>query len=201
MEKYKKIERLLMKYSNLGYKEVEYDDGTGAKLIGERLFHGKKLPLNIIYNPISYNEIKVVEDAICINLPKSIQNFLNTFSNGLSIMGNELEIFGKKHILSRECLRWQPMDFSVGNIDERPKGAPVDAVFIGYYGYDCSNIFMLPNGKVHYCARWDATTLHIWSSFEEFLISEIERIYELYNDKGELIVPDYPTSPMHLLDL
>lgn len=51
MDRYKEIESLLMKYSHLGYKEVEYDDGTGAKLIGEAPFHGKVLQ-SIVPNKI-----------------------------------------------------------------------------------------------------------------------------------------------------
>ena len=201
MDKYKEIEELLMKYSHLGYKEVEYEDGTGAKLIGEAPFYGNNLPLNIIYTPISIIDIDKIEDLIGIKMPPSLQKFLNTFSNGLTFMLRAFQIYGKKHILSRKCFRWQPMDFMMSNVYERLKNAPKDAIFIGYYGYDASRVFMTSDETVHYCARWDATTLHTWSSLEEFLISEIERIYELYNDKGERIVPGYPTSPMHLLDL
>lgn len=201
MDKYKKIESLLMKYSHLGYKEVEYEDGTGAKLIGEVPFFSKKIWLNRIYNPIDNNKIIEIEKSIGIIIPIPMKSFLTKFSNGLTFMSGVIELYGNRSVSNRSCLRWQPIDCSMANNDERPINTPKDAIFIGYYHYDCSQVYMTPDGVVHYCARWDATTLHTWSSLEEFLISEIERIYELYNENGELIIPDCPTSPMHLLDL
>lgn len=201
MDKYKEIEQLLMKYSHLGYKEVEYDDGTGAVLIGEVPFYKKMIWLNRIYKPIDKNNVHEIEQSIGIVFPEQLTKFLTLFSNGLTFMCGAIELYGNPSILSRRIIRWQPMYFMNANIYERLKNAPEDAVFIGYYNYDCSRLYMTSDEVVHYCARWDATTLHTWSSIEEFLISEIERIYELYNDKGERIVPGCPTSPMHLLDL
>lgn len=200
MDNYKEIERLLMKYSHLGYKEVEYEDGSGAKLIGEIPFYKNLIWLNRIYKPIDNNKVIDIENSIGFAIPKTLRNFLTQFSNGLTFMSSTIELYGKPSVSRRKCIRWQPSDFIMSNVYERLNNAPNDGVFIGYYHYDCSRIYMTSDEIVHYCARWDATPLHIWHSLEEFLISEIKRIYELFNDKGELIDPLMPTSPMHLLD-
>uniref|UniRef100_UPI0026027B85 hypothetical protein n=1 Tax=Chryseobacterium sp. TaxID=1871047 RepID=UPI0026027B85 len=48
---------------------------------------------------------------------------------------------------------------------------------------------------VHCCERWDATSKVQWSSFEEMLLSELKRLYRLFDDEGKEIDEDASTLP------
>lgn len=100
MDKYKEIEQLLMKYSHLGYKEVEYEDGTGAVLIGEVPFYKKLIWLNRIYKPIDKKNVHEIEQSIGIEFPEQLRKFLTLFSNGLTFMRGAIEFYGDPSILS-----------------------------------------------------------------------------------------------------
>ena len=52
------------------------------------------------------------------------------------------------------------------------------------------------SGKVHFCERWDSTSLFEWNSFEEMLLSETTRIITLFDENGVIIDEDLPTTPI-----
>jgi len=49
---------------------------------------------------------------------------------------------------------------------------------------------------VHYCDRDDATSLFQWETFEQMLISELKRIYSLFDERGRKIDEDLYTTPI-----
>lgn len=68
--------------------------------------------------------------------------------------------------------------------------------FIGEYDWDHSFLYVTPDQKVHFCHREDATSLFTWDSIEDMLLSEIRRIYTLFDDRGVAIDPKHPTTPI-----
>ena len=52
------------------------------------------------------------------------------------------------------------------------------------------------NGKVHFCKSRDATSLLSWDSFEDMLISESQRLFTLYDDRGRMLVSREKTLPI-----
>ena len=99
-----------------------------------------------------------------------ITNGLRTFSGSFSIAGY-VELFARDN---HEII--QPTMLDDPNVHERPKNAPSDAVFFGFYQKDGSDVYMMPDGKIYRCARWDATPANEWNNFEEFLLPEFKRL-------------------------
>lgn len=93
---------------------------------------------------------------------------------------------------------WQPFNIIEYNKFEVPQNATSEMLFIGGYGWDGSKLYITPDERVHYCARWDATSMKTWDSLTGMLIEEIERLYTLFNDYGIQIDPKKPTTPLTL---
>ena len=199
MMRYDKIKELLLKYSYLGIEKTEH---TEATLIGRSpRIHVYDHPwINTIFTPVGMKEIDEIEEGIGRMIPAVFVNFLTKFSNGLRIFGGTLTLYGYRYNYIRE-IDWilgQPFEIIPLNTYERPKNATPDMFFIGSYIYDGSKIYLTPDGIVHYCQRYDATSLLTWPSLPEMLISEIERIYSLYDEQGVQIDDTVPTTPLNL---
>ena len=93
---------------------------------------------------------------------------------------------------------WQP--YSIIEVNkykyERPLNAEKDMFFIGGYVWDGSLIYMTPDQRVHFCRRHDSQSLISWDSLHSMLISEIERLYTLFDSTGLQIDPSKPTTPV-----
>ncbi|MGS0747493.1 hypothetical protein [Halpernia sp. GG3] len=66
----------------------------------------------------------------------------------------------------------------------------------GGYNWDGSHLFIdKQTNLVHCCERWDANPKFTWQSLEDMIISELERIYNLFDEKGVELDENIPTIP------
>ena len=83
------------------------------------------------------------------------------------------------------------------NLYERPKNAKSEYFFIG--GYDWGNGSHLyidkSNNKVYRCETDNAKPLNEWNTLNEMILSEIDRLIELHNERGELKENVEQTTP------
>lgn len=193
---YQIIENLLYKFSNLG---LEKSLETGAIKIGRAPHIAPLAVLNCIYPTINNEQVNYIETEIGRPLPESLKSFMTHFSNGLGVLCDTLCLYGLRlnYIRSIEMV-WQPFDIILPNKLERPDNAKPEMIMIGSYNWDGSKIYMSPDGRVHYCARWDATSLKSWDSLTTMLIEEIERLYTLFDARGVQINEEQPTTPLVL---
>ncbi len=119
-------------------------------------------------------------------------------SNGLNVFVGEFSLYGLRKDLGRtiEASR-QPYSPDIANIYERPKNAEKSYFFIGGYKWDGSNLYIdTKTNLVHFCDRWDATSLYKWNSFEEMLVSEIKRLVKLFGENGKITDAKLYTTPV-----
>ena len=55
---------------------------------------------------------------------------------------------------------------------------------------------MTTDEKVHFCNRDDSTSLFIWDSLSSMLISELKRIYNIFDSSGIQIDDTQATTPI-----
>lgn len=199
MTNYDKIKELIFKFSNLG---LEISKETGAIKIGKAPYIAPLAIINCLYNVITEKDVKYIENEIKHTIPLSYKRFLTQFSNGLSVMGDGIcgmNLYGLRHNYIRTIeMAWQPFSLLDYNSywSDKPKGLPTDALVIGGYSWDGSKLYMTQDEKVHYCARYDSTSLKVWDSLEEMLLEEIPRLYSLVDENSVPKDPSKPTIPV-----
>ena len=188
--------KLIERYNHLG---VEYVPETGATLIGRAPYIGSQAWLNSMYETLSEYDVVAMEKSMGRKIPAQYREFLLNCSNGLNIMNTTLCLFGHRKITGRDITASrQPFDLVTLNRykSERPQNATSDLFFIGGYDWDGSQIYLTDNGKVHFCSPNDCTSLKSWNSLDDFLKSEILRIYSLFDDNGVELDENVPTLPV-----
>ena len=94
---------------------------------------------------------------------------------------------------------WLGWDYSTEllNCAEKPRNATSDMFFIGGYSWDGSKLYIdKRNNSVHYCKRYDSTSLKSWDSLAEMIISEVKRLYSLFDLDGKQIDENKSTIPV-----
>lgn len=194
MKDYSEIKELILKFSFLG---IEESKSTGALLIGRALHIAESAWLNRLYSPIDKNEIIKMEDGISKKIPTSYVDFLTNFSNGLNILGDTLCLFGYRSNYVRTVdFSWQPYSLISFNKYDKPRNSTGEMLFIGSYDWDGSLLYMTTDEKVHFCNRDDSTSLFIWDSLSSMLISELKRIYNIFDSSGIQIDDTQATTPI-----
>lgn len=168
---------------------------------GEKIGHVPKLaPLayNIkLSQKLDVSQIDSLEERLQREIPAAYKRFLMECSNGLHFYFS-LNLYGSRDgLLDRsgnEVIVWDLQDL---NRFERPKNSCKNAFFIGTYSYDTSKLYIdCETNKVHYCGRYDATSLKEWDSFETMMSEEIDRIYALFDEEGYLTVDSSEKTPV-----
>ncbi len=197
MNYFEEIKKELFKYKRLGEETVPE---TGALLIGHAPHIAREAWLHKIYPVLSNNDITSLETNLQTTIPTVYKYFLQQYSNGLNLFVAEFSLDGLRKELGRSvAASRQPFDLSIPNIDERPDNARDSYFFIGGYSWDCSKLYIdKETNKVHYCDRWDATSLYEWNSFEEMLLSEIKRLSSLFDEDGVIINKGLHTTPVEI---
>jgi hypothetical protein len=185
---------LVFKFEKLGIRKIS----NGAILIGKAPHIAPEAWLNELYPTLNEVDIAELESELNKKIPIVYKNFLIEFSNGLSILNATFSLDGLRGNYDRTTDgSRQPFSLITPNIYERPKNAKSNFFFIGGYNWDGSHLYIdTETNFVHYCKRWDATSLYQWSSFDEMLYSEIERIYKLFDEEGKEINEDVTTTPI-----
>ncbi len=158
------------------------------------------MPLNSIYPVLIEEDIIHLEKELETKIPTAYKLFLLHNSNGLNVFTSSFGLDGLRKELGRtiEDSR-QPFSLITPNTIEKPKNAKEGYFFIGGYEWDGSKLYIdKETGKVHYCDRWDATSLYEWSSFEEMIVSEVKRITSLFDEKGIVIDEDLHTTTVEI---
>ncbi len=194
MEYFTDIKDRLYKFEKLGLEISE----LGATLIGKAPHVAPLAWLHSIYPILNDSDIIELNNKLGTEIPDDYKYFLTNYSNGLSLFVSKFYLYGYRKVLGRsiEASR-QPFSLLTPNVDERPKNAKENHFLIGGYKWDGSKLYIDTNtGKVHYCDRWDVTSLYEWSSFGEMLLSETERIIKLFDENGVILDEDAPTTPV-----
>jgi len=191
---FEKIREKLKKYKNLGELRLK----NGSILIGHLPAEGINAYCHSLFKPLNESDIKTLEKELKMSIPNDYAFFLTQYSNGIRFFMRCFALDGLRKQLGRDLeASAQPFALSDANVWERPKNSKPSYFFIGGYGYDASSIYIdADTNKVHYCARRDATSLFEWENFEHMIVSETERIFSLYDDKGNRLVSGEETLPI-----
>lgn len=193
--KYELIKEKLYKFSPYG---VKVSKETRATLIGHPSYISSEYSfLNYMFVPLSDIELVDLEKMLNVEIPISYVNFLKNFSNGLKILHSTLCLDGYRKINGRGIeASYQPFSILTINGSERPQNAKDNYFFIGGYDWDGSNLYIdTETERIHFCSRWDATSLYSWDSLEDMLLSEIDRLYTLFTEDGRQIDENISTLP------
>jgi hypothetical protein len=196
MNYFEEVKNELLKFENLGLEKSE----NGTILIGRAPHIAKYAWLHEIYPVLIDEDIIKLESELKTEIPSDYKSFLLKCSNGLGMFVSKFYLYGLRKELGRsiEASR-QPYSIYTPNIDERPENAKESFFFIGGYRWDGSKIYIdKVTNSVHFCARWDATSLYIWNSFEEMILSETRRFTKLFNENGVIINEDLYTTPIEI---
>lgn len=112
--------------------------------------------------------------------------FLENTSNGLLLFLGTLALYGIREKNSRSLETEEPFSLLTPNIKERPKSALDSYFFFGSYNWDGSQLYIdTSNNHVYLAKIYTLEKLYEWSSFEEFIDTEIPRICSLFDDNGD----------------
>jgi hypothetical protein len=193
MDYFAQLMVVLERWNHLGRRDVS----NGTKLIGHVPHVGSLAYLHNIYAGLSRAQIDQIEADIGRKLPSSLRQFY-IYANGCALFGGALSIGGLRFNYDRslEDTSRQPVSIRTANIPERPKGANPQAIFFGWYNYDGSSIFFNGDESVLMCPRRAAQPiLYRWDSFEQMMISEVNRLALMFDESGHRIDPSVPTIP------
>lgn len=184
---------VVKKWDKIGLKETS----TGTKLIGAVPHIGSMAYLHSIYAPLTEDEIAVLEQEINNELPTSLKEFYR-FANGCNLF-QTLEINGlrKNYDRSLDDNAYQPISLKYQNVFNQPLGKTDDCIFFGAYDWDGSCLFMRKNErKVFLCLPDNVDQiLYEWPGFEEFLLGEVKRLANMFDDNGRQYDEDQQTTP------
>ena len=170
-------------FVSIGQKRLE--DGT--YLIGKVPHVAPKAWLHAIYPPM--------QGELSIQVPSLYLQFLKQI-NGASLFSGTLDLFGKRNNYNRDEISvWQPFDIVKPNTIERLHDAKPDYFFFGFYDWDGSLLYFDEKNKIHRCSSDSSIPLNTWSSFSDFLKSEMSRISLLFDENGREIDENVPTCP------
>jgi len=194
MSAFIEIMKYIQAFEKYGCKEYE----NGTKLYGHAPFIATKAYNFRIFSPVSEQEIVKLEQDMHREIPIAYRSFLMKNANGLNLFNTTLCFDGLRKSYCRS-LDATPEPFSLSELNrfERPKNAKESYFFIGGYDSDLSKLYInSDDGTVHFCKRWDATSLLQWNSFEEMILSETRRLLTLHSDRGEALVSHEKTLPI-----
>lgn len=196
MNYFEEVKSELYKFRHLGLEKT----ANGTILIGKAPHIAEFAWLHSIYKTLSQEELFELEKDVKTQLPDSYRDFLLNHSNGLSLFVSNFSLYGLRKELGRtiEASR-QPFSLITLNTIEKIKNAEENHFFIGSYKWDGSKLYIdKSTGKVHYCDRWDATSLFEWNSFEEMIVSEVKRITNLFDENGVILDEDLHITPVEI---
>ncbi len=170
---------------------------NGVRLIGHIPHVAPEAYFHVTYPPLNNTQIDSLEEAIGRELPFELHAFYHK-TNGIKLFGYSLSIDGlRKSYVRTGDEAWQPYSIITPNTLERPPHADEALVFFGGYRGDGSRLCMTPHSSVVYrCEFGTARVLNKWSSFDEMLTSELNRLSTLFDEKGRKIDADAPTVPL-----
>ena len=193
MSAFTEIMEYIRTFEKYGCKEYE----NGTKEYGHAPFIAPEAYNFCVFATLNEDDIVELERDLKREIPAQFRSFLMTDSNGLHLFFH-FSLYGMRKSYNRNPNATpEPYGLIESNIYEKPKNAKDTYFFIGGYRYDGSKLYIdSENGKVHFCKSRDATSLLSWDSFEDMLISESQRLFTLYDDRGRMLVSREKTLPI-----
>lgn len=167
----RKIEGVLLKSVPNGHKRLT----NGTRLFGRAPEIGPEAWYHLVFAPLNTSQIRGIEKALHQSLPGDFEFFLNRY-NGISMFGNQINIWGKRSSWNRSGNNiWQPFDIvSHNRPGERPKGSPYTIVYFGSVSRGNRWVFFQPsNGTVGRTDRRDYLPECLWPDFESWMLDEL----------------------------
>jgi hypothetical protein len=188
-----RVVEVLEQWQTIGERTTKF----GTRLIGHVPHVGDMAYLHLLYKSLNNSQIIEIEQRINKKIPEHMKDFYS-FSNGATFFLT-LELQGKRDNYDRTLNDnvYQPIDLEYQNILDKPKNSTEEMFFFGGYDWDGSNLFTFTNDKkIYLCAYDDASEIYYeWDSFEDFIVTEIERLSKLYDKDGRKIDKNIPTIP------
>lgn len=153
--------------------------------------------LNIVYRPADNKTLSAV--AAKLRIPDSWVQFLAQ-NNGASLFSAHLYILGvvrQGTLLSRND-HWSlpPFDIEQSNVIAKPLNLTRHLI-IGSYGFDGSRVCIdRGDASVHVFHKGEPKPYAFWTSPEQWLHSEIQRLSNLFDSKGKLLQDGSMTLPL-----
>jgi len=169
----------------------------GARLFGHIPHVAPRAWLHIQYPPLQNPDIAEIERAIRRPVPSAYAQLLR-ITNGLTLFGGSLSLFGRRTDYSRDPAVRQPFDLSIPNLKERPRAAKDHWFIFAFYDQDGSLAYL--DGETPTVYRADRAmsnpTLNEWTNLGVFLSSETARLGALFDERGRPVVTGRPTTPV-----
>lgn len=184
-------------YKKLGYKVTET---YGTKLYGHLPKNGPDAWLHEVFQPLSLDKIRELEEKINKQFNNEFASFLQT-TNGLMLFNGELAIYGYRDSYNRARETRLPYNLITPNTLERPKDSEEEYLFIGGYSFDGSMIYInLIDNKVFHCSRSESKNIFFeWNSLLSMLKSEFNYLRTYFDKNGYLIDENVDTTRHQVL--
>jgi SMI1 / KNR4 family (SUKH-1) len=183
MTDYRTLYSLIGNWSRLG--EKRFPDGT--RWIGHTPYRFPEAYLHQLYSPLDETNVIELEDQLERNLPQNFRRFLK-IHNGANLFDCLVTVDGMRRSWNRtdfDVAAQQPFSILTKNIDERPKSAPPQMLFIGSLGDDRELVGMWPDGRV---VQWDSkNAIDVGNTYDSvfgFLLAEAQKAEALFDDNG-----------------
>lgn len=169
---------------------------SGARLIGHVPHVAELAYLHSLYPGLSPAELDDLVGRMCRPIPMPYAAFLR-LTNGAKLFSGSLALSGlrRNYVRNTEQAR-QPYALEIDNMEHRPGDAPQDAFIIGGYSYDGSLLWIDQDLRVHRSAQACCyPILNTWSSFDEMLLAEVDRLATLFDKSGRMRNGESETVP------
>ena len=156
-----------------------------------------KAYLHDVFRSLDASEIELIEVEIERGMPGWLKGFYGTV-NGINLFSCSISIFGLRENFNRdfESNSCQPFSIRTPNIIERMPFSG-DAIFIGSYNWDGSLIYCSGDGspEIYRTERDTFKVLNTWSSLDDFIFQEYNRLLPFFDSQGGEVDEDVPTTP------
>lgn len=168
----------------------------GARMFGHIPHVAPRAWFHIMYPPLGANDIAEIERSIQRPVPSAYQNLLR-ITNGLTLFGGSLSLFGRRTDYSRDPAVRQPFDLSVSNLKERPPGAKDSWFFFAFYKQDGSLAYLDDEKSPVYRGNRTMSDpkLNEWPDLAAFLSAETARLATHFDERGRPVNAGRPTTP------
>lgn len=167
------------------------DSGSVVQANGTRLI-GKFPPrkdglfsdayLHEVYAGLAEDGIDDLEALAGKKLPEQLRE-LYRYANGLSIFAHSLSIRGLRRNYSRDIGARLPISLEYGNTVEKPGGGTRSQLRFGWYSAQDAELVIDLDDPIEIWAvprHQSSPVLYRWSSLEELLSTEVDRMSKVY---------------------
>jgi hypothetical protein len=139
---------------------------------------------HIVYAPLDDRELGSLERELGRPLPDTLRRFYTECANGVSMLGDDVEIYG-----FRRGSLLDPFELDVEG-SRVPTDATASHVFFGSWGDDNNPLYLdADDDRVHLSGRNSVEPLRTWSGLGEFLVSTLEEHSSCWDENGRRVAP------------